>query len=67
MATKEQQNIDSFMATESLRAALADAGIVPPSLGVDSAPPALRLVDLGRARPDVAARLAKALRQGGRG
>nr|WSU75149.1 hypothetical protein OG499_20360 [Streptomyces anulatus] len=65
MATKEQQDIDPFVATESLRAALAEVGIVLPSLGVDPASPALRLVELGRVRADVAARLAEALQRGG--
>jgi len=66
MATKEQQDIDPFTATESLRAALAEVGIVLPSLAVDSASPALRLVELGRVRADVAARLAEALQRGGK-
>ncbi|MDX3853363.1 hypothetical protein [Streptomyces sp. AK02-01A] len=66
MATKEQQDIDPFTAMESLRAALADAGIVLPSMSVDAASPQLRLVELGRVRADVAARLAQALRHGGR-
>lgn len=64
MATKEQQDIDPFTAMESLRAALADVGIVLPSLSVDTASPALRLIELGRVRADVAARLAEALQQG---
>ncbi|MFJ1745407.1 hypothetical protein ACIOJD_04075 [Streptomyces sp. NPDC088116] len=67
MATKEQQDIDPFTATESLRAALAGVGIVLPSLNVDAASPQLRLVELGRVRSDVAARLAAALQRGGRG
>ncbi|MER5359830.1 hypothetical protein [Streptomyces sp. NPDC002785] len=66
MATKEQQDIDPFAAMESLRAALAEVGIVLPSLSVDTASPALRLVELGRVRADVAARLAQALQRGGR-
>lgn len=66
MATKEQQDIDPFTAMESLRAALAEVGIVLPSLSVDSASPALRLIELGRVRADVAARLAVALQRGGR-
>lgn len=66
MATKEQQDIDPFAAVESLRAALAEAGIVFPSLGVDAASPELRLVELGRVRSDMAARLAEALQRGGR-
>lgn len=66
MATKEQQDIDPFVATESLRAALAEVGIVLPSLRVDPASPSLNLVELGRVRSDVAARLAEALQRGGR-
>lgn len=66
MATKEQQDIDPFTAVESLREALAEAGIVLPSLSVDAASPELRLVELGRVRSDVAARLAEALQRGGR-
>ncbi|MFD4262226.1 hypothetical protein ACFWR9_32505 [Streptomyces sp. NPDC058534] len=66
MATKEQQDIDLFVSMESLRAALAEVGIVIPSLGIDSASPALRLVELGRVRSDVAARLAQAIQRGGR-
>ncbi|MEV5603259.1 hypothetical protein AB0L33_17645 [Streptomyces sp. NPDC052299] len=66
MTTKEQQDIDALAAMESLRGALADAGLVLPSLGVDSVSPALRLVELGRVRADVAARLAEALQRGGR-
>ncbi|MGW7196852.1 hypothetical protein [Streptomyces chryseus] len=65
MATKEQQDIDPFVAMESLRAALAEVGIVLPSLSVDPASPALRLIELGRVRSDVAARLAVALQRGG--
>lgn len=66
MATEKQQDIDPFTATESLRAALAGVEIVLPSLGVDVASPALQLVELGRVRADVAARLADVLREGGR-
>src|SRR5882757_8769083 len=47
MATTEQQDIDPYAAAESLRAALAGVGIVFPSLSVDTASPALRLVELG--------------------
>ncbi|WP_073864910.1 hypothetical protein [Streptomyces sp. CB01249] len=64
MATKEQQGISPYAAVESLRRALTDAGIVLPSLGVDNASPALRLVELGRVHADVAARLAEALQRG---
>ncbi|MEV5182878.1 hypothetical protein AB0K88_24270 [Streptomyces werraensis] len=56
---------DPFTAVESLRAALTAAGIVLPSLAVDTAAPALRLVELGRVRADVALRLAHALRPEG--
>ncbi|MER6190575.1 hypothetical protein [Streptomyces cyaneofuscatus] len=66
MATKEQQDVDPFAAVESLRAALTKAGLVLPSLRVDPASPALNLVELGRVRSDVAARLAEALQRGGR-
>ncbi|MEU5823609.1 hypothetical protein [Streptomyces sp. NPDC047803] len=65
METKEQQGIDPFAAVESLRGALADAGIVLPSLGVDTASLGLRLVELGRVRADVAARPAETLQRGG--
>ncbi|MFD4501803.1 hypothetical protein [Streptomyces sp. NPDC058457] len=47
-----------------LRGALAGAGIVLPSLGADTASPALNLIDLGRVRADVALRLADVLRRG---
>ncbi|OON80550.1 hypothetical protein [Streptomyces tsukubensis] len=66
MATEKQQGIDPFAAMEALRTALAEAGIVLPSLAVDAASPALKLVELGRVRADVAAQLADALRKGGR-
>lgn len=69
MAINEQQNQNTdpppSVAVESLRAALAEAGIVLPSLGLDVASPRLRLVELGRVRADVAVRLAQALRRGG--
>ncbi|MGW4320353.1 hypothetical protein [Streptomyces sp. e14] len=58
---------DPYAAMDDLRAALADAGIVFPSLRVDPASPELRLIELGRVRADVAARLARALQRGGRG
>ncbi|MEU1124164.1 hypothetical protein ABZ371_11495 [Streptomyces sp. NPDC005899] len=64
MTTTEQQDVAPYTAMEFLRAAPAGAGIVLPSLSVDTASPALRLVDLGRVRSDVAARLAQALRTG---
>ncbi|MGX1713204.1 hypothetical protein ACWIFI_28120 [Streptomyces albidoflavus] len=66
MTTRNQQAIAPSTAVESLRTALAAAGIVLPSLAVDTASPHLGLVELGRVRPDVAAQLAKALRDGGR-
>ncbi|MEV5434469.1 hypothetical protein AB0K80_00295 [Streptomyces sp. NPDC052682] len=56
-------DVDPFTAVEALRAALDQAEIVLPSLAVDPASPSLRLVDLGRVRPDVAMRLADALRR----
>ncbi|WP_405839349.1 hypothetical protein [Streptomyces sp. NBC_01518] len=64
MATKERNNVDPHAALETLRAALTDAGIVLPSLRVDLASPQLRLIELGRVRSDVAARLAEAVRRG---
>ncbi|WP_127449814.1 hypothetical protein [Streptomyces sp. B29(2018)] len=66
MTTRNQQAIAPSTAVESLRTALAAAGIVLPSLAVDTASPHLGLVELGRVRPDVAAQLAAALRDGGR-
>lgn len=57
---------DPFVAVESLRAALDQAGIVLPSLAVDpqASSSRVRLVHLGRIRPDVAMRLADALQRG---
>ncbi|MFE4965487.1 hypothetical protein [Streptomyces sp. NPDC056660] len=67
MAPKKTQNVtDTQAAVEALRAALAEAGIVLPSLRVDPASPGLQLVELGRVRVDVAIRLASALQQGTR-
>ncbi|MBZ2409341.1 hypothetical protein HX747_19615 [Streptomyces sp. L06] len=66
MTTRNQQHTDPSAAADSLRAALADAGIVLPSLAVDTASPHLGLVELGRVRADVADQLAEALRNGGR-
>ncbi|MEV1063362.1 hypothetical protein [Streptomyces sp. NPDC050263] len=63
-APQDAFDIDAFDAVESLRAALDQAGIVLPSLRVEPATPALRLVDLGRVRADVAMRLAHALHRG---
>jgi len=51
-------------AVEVLRGALTAAGIVLPSLGADTASPALNLINLGRVRADVALRLAEVLRRG---
>ncbi|MEW2116922.1 hypothetical protein AB0945_17335 [Streptomyces sp. NPDC005474] len=65
MPTKKP-DADPFAAMESLRAALTEVGIVLPSLRIDLASPQLRLVELGRVRADVAARLAEALQRGGR-
>ncbi|MFI2634729.1 hypothetical protein ACH5A2_30755 [Streptomyces collinus] len=64
MATKERRDVDPYAAVESLREALTEAGIVLPSLSVDPASPQLKLVELGRVRADVAARLAEALQRG---
>ncbi|MEY6567040.1 hypothetical protein AB8B12_19315 [Streptomyces sp. PGLac3x] len=66
MTTTNHQAITPSTAVESLRTALTDAGIVLPSLAVDTASPHLGLVELGRVRADVAAQLAEALRNGGR-
>lgn len=60
----ELNEVDPFAAMESLREGLAGVGIVLPSLGVDPGSPALRLVELGRVRADVAVRLTEALRRG---
>lgn len=65
MATKKRQDVDPYVAMESLRSALTGVGIVLPSLRVDLASPQLRLVELGRVGSDVAARLAEALQRGG--
>ncbi|MEU9189511.1 hypothetical protein AB0D14_34205 [Streptomyces sp. NPDC048484] len=64
--TTKKPDVDPHAAVETLRAALTDAGIVLPSLRVDPASPQLRLIDLGRVRSDAAARLAEAIRRGGR-
>ncbi|MGV9338131.1 hypothetical protein [Streptomyces sp. NPDC003688] len=64
MAGEQQaHDADPHAATEALRSALSQAGIVLPSLGPDTGSPALRLVELGRVRADVAVRLAEALRR----
>ncbi|MGW4287795.1 hypothetical protein ACWEIK_12750 [Streptomyces sp. NPDC004673] len=65
MDTKKP-DADPFTAVESLRAALGGVGIVLPSLAVDIASPALKLVELGRVRADVTVRMAEALRESGR-
>jgi hypothetical protein len=65
-SSHESQDVDPFAATEALRSALDQAGIVLPSLGVDHAALDLRLVELGRVRADVAVRLADAIRRGER-
>ncbi|MEV6833453.1 hypothetical protein AB0N17_02810 [Streptomyces sp. NPDC051133] len=65
MASPTDQDVDPFTAVEALRAALDQAGIVLPSLGVDPGSPSLALVDLGRVRAPVAVRLAEALQRGG--
>lgn len=66
MTTTNHQAIAPSTAVESLRTALADAGIVLPSLTVDTASPHLGLVERGRVRADVAAQPTEALRNGGR-
>ncbi|MCT4356356.1 hypothetical protein M5362_24830 [Streptomyces sp. Je 1-79] len=62
---------DARAARDELRAALAEVGVRLPSLGLDlvslASPHLTPLVDLGRCRPDVARRLASALRAGGGG
>ncbi|MFF5564014.1 hypothetical protein ACFY7Z_18215 [Streptomyces sp. NPDC012623] len=65
MAIKEQQDIAPFVAIQSLRAALADVGLVLLSPSSDSASPALRLIELGRSRADVVSRPAEALQRRG--
>lgn len=61
MASKERNNVDPHAAAETLRAALSDVGLGLPSLKVDPASPTLRLIELGRVRSDVAARLTEAI------
>ncbi|MEU6376830.1 hypothetical protein [Streptomyces sp. NPDC046909] len=58
---RESPDVDPFTAIESLRAALDRAGIILPSLAVDPQLSTVRLIELGRVRPDVAMRLATAL------
>ncbi|MFC8274786.1 hypothetical protein ACFUJR_20080 [Streptomyces sp. NPDC057271] len=59
---------DARAARDELRAALAEVDVRLPSLGIDlvslASPHLTLLVDLGRCRPDVARRLAEALRAG---
>ncbi|SEB60613.1 hypothetical protein [Streptomyces sp. PAN_FS17] len=57
------KKVDPFTALESLRASLGQAGIVFPSLRVDSQME--QLIELGRVRADAAMRLADALRREG--
>ncbi|MEU6720703.1 hypothetical protein ABZ897_55400 [Nonomuraea sp. NPDC046802] len=65
MATaREPQDIDPYEVVEKARAALEEAGIVFPSLGVDQGSPSLGLVNFGRVLPEVALRLVEALRRG---
>jgi len=64
MASPPIHEVDPFTVVEHLREALDQAGIVLPSLRVDPGSPTLRLVELGRVHPDVALRLAHALRKG---
>jgi hypothetical protein len=59
--------VDAEDAEQALREALTSAGITLPSLGIDyvcgiASPTAL--VELGRARPDVAMRLTEVIRKG---
>ncbi|MFD8914969.1 hypothetical protein [Streptomyces sp. NPDC059575] len=65
MTTKEPQDVDPYATAETLRAALTEVGVVFPSLRVDLASPELQLIELGRVRADVAARLARALQREG--
>ncbi|GGO51673.1 hypothetical protein [Streptomyces lasiicapitis] len=67
MVTTHEQphDVDPHTAVEELRAALAEAGIVFPSLAVDHASPGLQLVNLGRVRAEVAMRLARQFRREG--
>lgn len=57
---------EAAAATSVLQRALAERGIVLPSLGPDPLGPVagVNLVELGRVRPDVATALAAALRRG---
>ncbi|MEW1718434.1 hypothetical protein [Streptomyces sp. NPDC093109] len=53
-------------AVEELKAALADVGLVLPSLGINASAlmPWLVLVELGGARPDVVRGIAEAIKRG---
>ncbi|MFI8932985.1 hypothetical protein ACIG3E_35645 [Streptomyces sp. NPDC053474] len=66
VTTHESHDVDPYAAVEELRAVLAEAGIVFPSLAVDHASPSLGLVNLGRVRAEVAMRLAQQFRREGR-
>lgn len=62
-----RRRIEAVVAWHGLADALARAGIVLPSLGVDQVPvigSGVFLVELGRARPDVIAQLAAVVRLG---
>ncbi|MGV9338105.1 hypothetical protein [Streptomyces sp. NPDC003688] len=65
MTTNEPQDVDPYTAAETLKTALTEVGVVFPSLRVDLASPGLQLIELGRVRADVAARLARALQREG--
>ncbi|MFD1661228.1 hypothetical protein ACFSL4_24235 [Streptomyces caeni] len=66
--TKRAQIRDAKAARDELGEALADAGVLLPSLGLDAVSLASDhlspLVDLGRCNPSTARRLAAALRHG---
>ncbi|WP_055563588.1 hypothetical protein [Streptomyces atriruber] len=64
--TRKPREVDPHAATEVLMQALEQAGIVLPSLRVDSASPNLGLIQLGGVRAEVAMRLAETIRRGGR-
>ncbi|MFB1046853.1 hypothetical protein [Streptomyces chrestomyceticus] len=64
MRQPQPEPADLDAATETLREALALAGIVLPSLAPDLGSPALGLVNLGRVRAETAMRLAAAVRRG---
>ncbi|MET9295022.1 hypothetical protein [Streptomyces sp. NPDC003077] len=67
MTTPDFPTVAPNTATDTLCAALAKAGIVLPSLTVDTASPELGLVQLGRVRADVALRLADLIERGAGG